>query len=166
MNSTLARFALAQAALIQFRDSSGALAYVQKPVLDDGGKPVLDDDGKPVLENDLDKPIGVRMVAPGSKEHRAAEDAVAKLARQRAEKMSKKERENSSTPSMFLWLGTEKAARMVTEFVNFEYPTAGSHYTLDNALAFLNDPTWKILADQVRSATGDDERFLQTASAS
>lgn len=163
MNSPIARFALVQAALIQFRDFSGALAYVQKPVLDDDGKPKLDDDGKPVLENDLEKPIGVRMVAPGSKEHRAAEDAVAKLARQRAEKMSKKERENSSTPSMFLWLGTEKAARMVTEFVNFDYQ--GKGYSLDNALDFLNDPQWKFLADQVRSATGDDERFLQTASA-
>ena len=88
MNSAIARFALVQAALIQFRDFSGALAYVQKPVLDDDGKPELDDDGKPVLENDLDKPIGVRMVAPGSKEHGAAEDAGGKLARQRAEKMS------------------------------------------------------------------------------
>jgi hypothetical protein len=163
-NSPIARFALAAGALNQFKDFSGAPAYVQKPALDDDGQPKVDDDGQPVLVNDLEKPIGVRMVAPGSREHRAAEDAVAKLARQRAEKMTKKEREQSNTPSLFLWLGTEKAARMVTEFVNFDYQ--GKGYSLENALDFLNDPTWKFLADQVRSATGDDERFLQTASAS
>ena len=167
MKSPIARLALVQAALIQFKDFDGKPVFVQKqvPKIDAEGNPVVDGEKQVMVEvDDLDQPVGVRMVAPGSKEHRAAEDAVAKLARQRAEKMSKKERENSSTPSMFLWLGTEKAARMVTEFVNFDYQ--GKGYTLDNALDFLNDPQWKFLADQVRSATGDDERFLQTASAS
>ncbi|TWI69060.1 hypothetical protein IP91_00125 [Pseudoduganella lurida] len=167
MKSPIARFALVAAALIQFKDFDGKPAYVQKevPKLNDDGIPAIED-GQPVLVlvDDLDQPIGVRMVAPGSKEHRAAEDAVAKLARQRAEKMSKKERENSSSPSMFLWLGTEKAARMVTEFVGFDY--AGKGASVENTKAFLEDPEWKFLADQVRAATGDDERFLQTASAS
>ncbi|WP_338761997.1 hypothetical protein [Massilia sp. METH4] len=158
---------MAATAFIPFHDWEGQPAYVQKkvPKLDDGGKPVLDDAGEPVLVevDDLDKPIGVRMVAPGTKEHRAAEDAVTKLARQRAEKMSKKEREEASGPSMFLWLGTEKAARMVTEFVNFDYQGKGA--SLENTLAFLSDPEWHFLANQVRGATGSDERFLKKGSA-
>jgi len=162
--SSIARFALAAAALVQFTDFDGKPAYVQKAKLDKDGHEQFDDAGALIEENDLSKPIGVRMVAPGSKEARAAEDAVAKLARQRAEKMTKKERENSNTPSLFLWLGTEKAARMVTEFVNFDYQGAGA--SLDNTLAFLNDPQWKFLADQIRGATGADERFLQKESTS
>lgn len=166
--SSIARFALAAAALVQFTDFDGKLAYVQKKVqkTDADGKPVFDGDEPVMVEvDDLEKPIGVNMVAPGSTAARAAEDAVAKLARQRAEKMTKKERENSNTPSLFLWLGTEKAARMVTGFVNFEHE-GGNGSSLENRLAFLNDPQWKFLADQVRGATGADERFLQKESAS
>lgn len=146
----LAQYALAATAFIQFKAPDGSLIFAKKKD--------TDDEGNEILVDDQTKPIGVNMVAPGTKEHRAAEDAAAKLARQRAEKLTKKEREAGAMPSLFVWIGTEKAARMVTEFVGFDYNGKGA--SVENTLAFLNDPKWTLFADQIRSATGDHERFL------
>jgi hypothetical protein len=155
---------MAATAFLHFTDPAGGKIYAQKAVLDDDGKPKLDDDGEPITEDDLAHPLGVNMVAPGSKEARAAEDDVAKFMRKRAEAMTAKQRKEDNNPSTFLLIGTEKAARMVTEFVGFDYQ--GKTSGVEAVRAFLNDPTWKLFADQIRNATGDNELFMKKASAS
>lgn len=153
----LKEYALAQNAMIQFKAPDGTLIFAKK---DD-----LDGAGNMIKVPDLDRPLGVRMVAPGSKEAREAEDQVAKLARKRGEQMSKREREANALSSL-VWIGNEKAARMVTAFVGFDYPSDGERATVDNVRAFLNDPEWAFFADQIRSATGDYDAFLPKDSAS
>lgn len=163
--AALEKYALASDALIQFKDAAGALIFAQKPDLGDDGKQKADEDGQPLTVNDLEQPIGVRMVAPGSKAARAADDDVTKLVRQRNKDLTRKQIEaQSSSPSFFLWLGNQRAARMVTEFVGFDFNGKGA--SIENTIAFLEEPKWKTFADQIRSATGADELFLQKDSAS
>lgn len=161
--SKLAQFALAATAFIHFT-ASGQKLYEDKVV--------KGDDGTEEAVDDLDRPIGVTMVAPGSKEARAAEDAVAKAARERMKKERQRRArlglkdDDSMPPEYFVWLANEKAARMVTKFHNLppEYQDKGA--TEDSVRDFLNDDRYQMFADQIRSATGDYDRFMAKDSAS
>lgn len=156
----LEQFALAPTAFIQFT-AGGQKLYEDKTV--------KGADGADETVDDLDRPIGVVMVAPGSTEARAAEDAVAKAARERMKQERQRRArlkgkdDDGMPPEYFVWLANEKACRMVTEFKEFEYNGKGA--SEENTRAFLNDPKWQVFADQIRSATGDYDAFMQKDSA-
>ena len=150
--SKLEKYALVSEGLIHFTLPNGVKLYEDK--LDDAGD-IVDDE---------DKPIGVFMIAPGSKDARAVETEVATLARERIGKLKGRAKEQGLTPEHLNWLLTEKAARMVTRFSNFSYK--GMESGVDNVRAFLQDPKYQHFADQVRAATADYDVFMSKDAAS
>lgn len=156
MENILDELALSDEALVQFTNpKTGAKVYHKK------------DDGEGGKVDDLERPVGVWMVAPGSKEARAAETEVAQLARKKVEKLRGKDKEQGLTPEHVHWMLTEKAARMMTRYEGMQYNGEGPDakpMTYEGALAFLNDPKYQHLADQIRAATADYGAFMQRES--
>ena len=105
-------------------------------------------------EPDLDKPVGVNVYGPGSKEYRAAQTAITQ------ENIDRKRRK--VTADLIQKNAVELLARTTYEFVNFQYEgkTAG----LEACRAFYLDPRFTHLKEQVQDKQGAFGDFLPTQS--
>lgn len=106
--------------------------------------------------DDRERPVGVNVYGPGSKEYRAAQTAITNEAIQRGRK--------KVTAEMIQRNAVETLARCTYEYVNFDYQ--GKPAGVENNRAFFADDQYAHFREQVQSEMGDFGGFLPSASTS
>jgi hypothetical protein len=104
-------------------------------------------------EDDPERPVGVRVYGPGSKEYRVAQTALTNEQIQRGRK--------KITAEMIQRNAVETLARCTYEFVNFDY--AGKPAGLEANRAFYADDRFVHFREQIQSEMGDFGGFLPNA---
>lgn len=107
-------------------------------------------------DGDTDKPVGVNVFGPGSKEYRAAQSAITN------ESIAAKRKK--VTAELIERNAVELIARTTSEFVNFDYEGKGA--SLETNRAFYKDERFVHLRDQVQEKLGDYGNFLGDGSTS
>lgn len=105
-------------------------------------------------EPDLERPVGVRIYGPGSKEYRAAQTAITN---ENIERKRKK-----VTAELIEKNAVELLARTTYEFVGFDYQGKGA--SPEVCRAFYLDAQFVHLKEQVQAGMGDYGGFLPTPS--
>ncbi len=137
----LNKHALATAATFhQFTDPASGELIVET---DEAGNKVLDGEGK-------EKPVGVMVFGPGTKQYRAAQTAITDEAIERKRK--------KVTAAMINSAGLELIARTTESFVNFDYE--GKPASLEVNRLFYGDERFLHFKDQVQEKMGDFGGFL------
>ena len=135
---SLASLAVRSTLFVHFKNpKTHELAYVQKQVKNKDG-------GPDEIVNDTDKPIGVRIYTPGSKQYRKAEAA------QMSAMVANKGK--ALTGEQIFANQTELLAQTTFEFVNFDEFGA---CTVENARALYSDEQYVAIREQVIAAQND-----------
>jgi hypothetical protein len=133
--------------------ATGELVYEPQPDVFPEGHERAGQANPNAGEPNLDKPVGVRVYGPGSKEYRHAQTTLTNEAIERKRK--------KVTAELIEQNAVELLARTTYEFVNFDYEGDGA--TPENNRKFYRDPEYVHFREQVQAEMGDHGGFLQSA---